>query len=502
MYKSFLSFYVLVVLSINSYSFDEIEPNHVLRSNMTHHYIITPQSANSLDEIFSNGMLYGHLRTNYFRWNYKDSAMKENNNKAFGIGGSLLYKTAPYKGSISLTTGFYYSNSPFKALRVSDDKVGIVRSGKDTFSRYDVKENGSWEMMVLAQAYVEYVCAKSKLRYGRQLFESTLVASNDNKMIPNAFEGFSFESKDIQKTTIKFAYFTKQKLKDHTTFHDVMTYKDSSAEAWGNLDGGAAHKGLSYDNFRFLGKKVDHKLVVFSLNNRSIDKLKLDFSYTAVPEVLSLITAESSYIVNLGDGYALSSAIRYIQQFDDGGGDVGGSSIHGALAIDKNPTSNLGYKDRYSLDSNAWMGKLVLSKSAFRILFGYSQIADKADLVTPWRGFPTGEYTRAMGQINWLAATKTYATSIKYDFDKAHMLRGFTTIAGYTIQDFDETKQKADVQADSKVFSIDFIKQVTPQLDIKVRFADVASRKRIYGSQAGKDVDSYMEYRFEMNYLF
>jgi len=39
---------------------------------------------------------------------------------------------------------------------------------------------------------------------------------------------------------------------------------------------------------------------------------------------------------------------------------------------------------------------------------GYSKIADKADFTTPWRAFPTGGYTRAMGQTNWYANTSSY----------------------------------------------------------------------------------------------
>jgi hypothetical protein len=168
------------------------------------------------------------------------------------------------------------------------------------------------------------------------------------------------------------------------------------------------------------------------------------------------------------------------------------------LGRDKNPSTLLGYKDRYTLDSSAWMARLVLNKDALKVLIGYSDVADEADLVAPWRGFPTGGYTRAMAQLNWIANTKSTMGEVTYDFGKAQILKGFKAMGRYVIQNFDESKQAAGAQADMSVVHIDLVQQLTPQLDAKVRFATVDADNRTNGV----DKDSYNEYRFEINYLF
>jgi len=477
---------------------EDAKPKRTLQPNMNQVYNVVPTNAETFEEVFTKSMVYGHLRTNAFRWDW-DTADNATNadNKAFGIGGSIIYKTAPLYG-VSATAGLYYANSPFSSLREDDSAVGFVKSGKDTFSRYKVKKENDWDMVVLAQSYVQYDMAKTSLKYGRQFFESALTASNDTKMIPNAFEGFSAESKDLPKTTLKAGYLTAQKLRDHTTFHDVITFKDSSGDSWNSNDDSGVHKGLSYNNFKNAGEDTEHELVVGAISNASVENLKLDITYTAVPDVLSSAIAELNYKIDLGGGYTLTPGFRYMEQFDNGGGDVGGASLSGNLGRDKAPATLLGYDERFSLDASAWMARLVLSKGALKLLAGYSDVADEADIVAPWRGFPTGGYTRAMAQLNWVANTQSAMLEANYDFGKADILKGFKTLARYVIQDFDEAKQSAGAIADNKVIHIDLVQQITPQLDARVRFGNVNAENRLDGT----DKDSYSEYRFEINYLF
>lgn len=477
---------------------EETKPKRTIKPNMKEVYNVFPKPANTFEEMFTKGMAYGRLRTNVFHWDW-DAADKSSNadNKAFGIGGSIIYKTAPLYG-LSATAGIYYSNSPFSGLREENVNVGFVKAGNDTFSRYDVKTEGDWEMVVLAQSYLQYNLSKTSLKYGRQFFESALTASNDTKMIPNTFEGVSVESKYLPKTILKAAYFTAQKLRDHTTFHDVITFKDASGDSWNANDDSGAHKGLSYDNFNDAGKDTKHNLIIGTINNTSIKNLNLKFTYTVVPEVLSSVITGLNYNIVLGDGYILAPGFRYIEQFDCGGGDIGGASLSGDLGRDKAPANLLGYKDRYTLDASAWMARLVLSKDAFKLLVGYSDVADEADLVAPWRGFPTSGYTRAMAQLNWVANTQSTMLQVNYDFGKANILEGFRVLARYVVQDFDETKQFAGALADNKVIHIDLMQRFTARLNAKVRFGNVNAANRLDGTNQ----DSYSEYRFEMNYLF
>ena len=130
----------------------------------------------------------------------------------------------------------------------------------------------------------------------------------------------------------------------------------------------------------------------------------------------------------------------------------------------------------------------------------YSSVANKGDIVAPWRGFPTGGYTRAMAQYNWRANTQTTAAEVKFDFDKAKLVSGFSAMVRYAMQNFDEAKQAAGVQADSNIIHIDLIEKVkaVPGLEGKIRVGLVDAKDR----EVGYNKDSYNEYRFELNYLF
>lgn len=372
-----------------------------------------------------------------------------------------------------------------------------IKAGKDTISRYDVQQKGHWYMGSLAQAYVQYDISKTSIKLGRQIFESFLTKSNDTKMIPNTFEGISIETKELPDTKIRAAYFTAQKLRDHTTFHDVITFKDEDGDSWNNNDDSAVHKGLSYANFKAAGKNTEHELIVADFQNKSIPNLQIDVTYGSVPDVVSSITGELNYAINVGDGYSLTPGVRYMQQMDNGGGEIGGASLSGNINA-ANGAAN-GYKDGGSLDSSLYMARLVLAKGPLKAQIAYSAVEDAADIVAPWRGFPTGGYTRAMAQYNWRANTKTTAAEVKYDFGKAKILPGFTAMARYAMQDFDEAKQgTGGVQADSNILHMDFIEQFTPELQAKIRVGLVSADERVNGTEK----DSYNEYRFELNYLF
>ena len=477
-------------------SAEDTKPKRHFKNNMMLVTNQAPGSVDSISEMFSEGMVYGRLRMNAFKW---DWANDDNNldNHAFGIGGSLRYKTATFAG-VSAMAGLYYSDSPFEALRMSQANIGKTKAGKDTFSRYEVKNSGNYSMAVLAEANLQYKISETKVIAGRQIFESFLTKSNDTKMIPNTFEGTVLETKDIPDTRVRGAYFTAQKLRDHTTFHDVITFKDSAGDSWGNNDDSAVHKGLSWNNFTNAGKDTSHELIVVDARNKSIKGLQVDLTYGSVPGVVSSLTGELNYKIALPGKYSLTPGVRYMHQMDDGGGAVGGATLKGSLGADKTPTSNLGYSDRYTLDATLAMARLTLKKGPLKAQVAYSAVGDNADIVAPWRGFPTGGYTRAMAQYNWYANTKTTAAEVNYDFGKAGLVPGFSALARFAMQDFDEAKQAAGVQADSNILHMDFRETITPDLYAKVRVGLVDAKDR----EAGGNKDSYNEYRVELNYLF
>jgi hypothetical protein len=123
-------------------------------------------------------------------------------------------------------------------------------------------------------------------------------------------------------------------------------------------------------------------------------------------------------------------------------------------------------------------------------------------MIAPWRGFPTGGFTRAMAQYNWLANTKTYMLRLGYDFGKTDVIPGFSIMGRYCIQDFDDSKDS--VQADTDVIHVDMRQNISKNMEMKIRLAFAEADDDIVmsnGIDTKRDV-SYNEYRLEFNYFF
>ena len=455
-------------------------------------YKTLPKDVKTFSEMFEDGMVYGRLRVNSFYWDWdKEKEGKSKDNYALGIGGSLVFKTGRLNG-LSGTVGLYTSQNPF--FTMSEENVKYLKAGKDTLARSDA-QNGKYGMTVLGESYLQYDFSKTKFKFGRQMFHSVFTKSNDTKMIPNTFDGVTLDSKDIPNSRIQLAYFQAQKLRDHTSSHDVITFKNSDGEKWLNNDDSAIHKGLTFDNLQKNGSSTHNELLIATFENNSVQNLKFITSYLTIPDLISNLTLEAHYTIPL-NGLTIIPGIRYMQQFDDGAGQVGGASLKGKLAGWKEGDKR-GYDDPNNLDSSLIAGRIVVKDKVAKLLIGYSKIEDKGDIVAPWRGFPTGGYTRAMGQYNWYANTESYMVQGVYDFGKAGLVYGFKTSIRYALMDFDN--KKPDVPADRSIIHIDFWKKFRelPNFETKVRVGLVNS-----DNTNSKTDQTYNEYRLEFNYLF
>ena len=463
-----------------------------LKGNMQVKYKKLPSPVDNINEVFTEGMFYGRLRTNMFMWDWKHDNYpngKLMDDKAMGIGGSFIYKTAPLSG-ISATAGLYTSQNP-TWFREDASDVAYVKAGKDTFSRKDTTENGNFGMTVLAQAYLQYDVAKTSFVFGRQLFETVFTKSNDTKMIPNTFDGYTATIKDIPKTTIKLAYLENQKLRDHTSSHDVIAFAGGSgSHKYSENDDAAVNKNLTVDR---IGN--DNELIIATISNKSIKNLKVELSYIQVPDVLSNLTFETHYTIAVGSDWKIVPGLRYMQQFDDLDANYNVANLRNkADSFDD-------YNDPTSLDTSLLALRMDFKTKAFLGRIAYSKIADKADIVAPWRGFPTGGFTRAMAQYNWQANTKTYMARVGYDFGKANMLDGFSIMARYAIQDMDD--EKPGVFADSNVVHVDMRQNIGQNMEAKFRFGYVTYDDNTHDINGKLKTDlSYSEYRFELNYFF
>lgn len=503
------------VLSTSAYALKTEDRN--LKANGQVEYLKAPGAVNSIGEMFTEGEVYGRIRSNMFWWDWDndyEAAGGTGDNNIWGIGGSLVYKTGFYNG-VGATVGFYGTTPLTNDNLVVNGCVtgdGCSNSGKAGKDAYRTSRDGTESGIgVFAEAYGEFKAGKTDVKIGRQGIDTIMLATNDTKMIPNTFEAAMVENKNIPDTTIRAGYIMSQKLRDHQTFHSILAYDSGTgsskvAKVNENDDSGV-HKGLSLNNIRTMGEDANPEMILVTASNKSIPNLKLDAEYIGIDGFFSTVIAEANYQIALGDGWTLTPGVRYLNQMDDGAGAIGGASINGAFGKDKTPNAaaRASYTDRNSADGYIWMGRLVLANGPLSLMAGYSDVADEADIIAPWRGFPTGGYTRDMAQVNWIADTQSWMVKADYNFDKAGVIPGLIGAISYTDMDFDEKKNLAGTSdfTDRSMVHVDLIQtfKTLPSMEFKFRFAAIDAEN---SAKTGltTDRESYNEYRFEVNYLF
>ena len=506
------------LLATSAYALKTEDRN--LKANGQIEYLKAPGAVNSIGEMFTEGEVYGRMRSNMFWWNWDNEFEAyggTGNNNIWGVGGILVYKTGFYNG-LGATVGFYGTTA------LTDDNLvvngcaadGCTNAGKAGKDAYRTRMDGTEAPIgVFAEAYVEYKAGKTDVKIGRQGIDSIMLATNDTKMIPNTFEAAMIENKDISNTTVRAGYVVSQKLRDHQEFHSILAYDSGTgsskvAKVNENDDSGV-HKGLSLKNIRAMNDDTNPEMILITVENKSIPNLKLDAEYIGIEGFFSTIIAEANYQIALGSGWTLTPGIRYLNQMDDGAGAIGGASITGALGKDKYGASSAAakasYTDPLSADGHIWMGRLVLANGPLSLMAGYSDVADEADIIAPWRGFPTGGYSRDMAQVNWVAGTESWMVKADYNFDKAGVVPGLIGAISYTDMDFDEKKNLAGTSdlTDRSMVHVDLIQtfKTLPDMEFKFRFAAIdADISKKTSPTLTVDKESYNEYRFEINYLF
>jgi len=458
-----------------------------INCNMTVKYKKRPKKVDRFTKILSEGILYGRLRSNTFIF---DGGPDDVSHYATGLGGSLTFKSARYKG-FSFTTGLYTSQNP---NHLNASELSNYRYGKDTFSRYAVATKNRDGMTALAENYLSFKKHRAELKVGRFLLETYMLKSHDTKMIPNAFEGANLRIRTFPNTKIQLAYITKQKLRDHESFHRVLAYNDDPTPyaQWRGNDDGAMHRGLTYSKLK--ERDIDDHIIVIEGKNRTLENTTLQASYTAVPDLVSTLMLEGSYKFKLENGLKIKPAIRYTHQFDDGAGVIGGANLK---------TNTIGYENPNSLENDIFSSRLDFIYGAGSVRIGYSDVADGGDIVAPWHAQPTGGYSRQMSGMNWYANTKTTMFRADYDFSKAGLIDGIRVMSRYTIQNFDDNKPATT--ADANIFTFDIVKRFkeNPNLMFKMRTAFVKEDHRVKNLDGSFKKDpTYNSVRLEMNYLF
>ena len=430
---------------------------HNVRCNMQHNFYELPEEVTNIEDMFSQGVYYGRVRFNSFgyKWgeelNLPDGRALRKDHAIAAVGGSLLYKTGSLHG-FSLFAGVYGSQA---AGTLKDNSGYLYKAGKGALNREDLLD-GKSSILSFAEGYIEYKYKDTFLKAGRQIFESYLTRSNDTKMIPNTFEGFTLHSNAVKNTTLSLAYFGKQKLRDHSDFHHVLAFGydgDDISSAFSQNDDSAMHIGLLLSKLE--AKGIEDRLLVAEVKHTDIANL--------------ILTA------------------------NHGAGAIGGANLK---------TLTTGYNNPESLDTEMYAARIDVVQDAFKLRFGMTHIADKGDILAPWRGFPTSGFTRAMAQYNWYANTKSYMVQLDYETE-FYFVEDVKIISRFVVQDFDDSKE--GVQADSNVFTFDIAKRFDElHMIFKTRYAHVIGESGdvVFEDGFSKLNPSYDEIRFEINYLF
>lgn len=464
------------------------EVKQAVKANGQVVYNKTQKQVDSLSAMFQEGGFYGRLRNNNFFFAYHEQDSTHDTHLIPAVGASLVYKSAEFSG-IDFALGMYGSHVFFDS---NSDPVNAIKPGKDTFSRFDYVNTGNKSLGVVGQLNLGYRVSQTNFIVGRQLVETFYTKSNDTKMVPNTFDGLVVNTKDLSATTIKAAYLYQQKLRDHLEAHSVLMVGDSNSSdsirpEWSENDDSAMHKGLTYSALVASGKPTDAPLIVLDIVNKSVENLQVDISSYVVPELISQAMGELNYKIRF-DGFTITPGIRYIQQFDNGAGAVGGASLSGL-------SSSAVYKDPNSLDAKMIAARVVTKIDDYKINLGYTNILDEADLVTPWRGFPTAGYTRSMGMYNWKADTKSYRLEVVKSANQTGVYKNIFIQASALYIDGDIDKSST---ADSVFYYAGFIKNLEsmPEFQYRVRLG----YRDFVGDSS--EVSNYLDSRLEFNYLF
>jgi len=145
--------------------------------------------ANNITKAFEKLTVDGYTRTAYEIHHvendktYKDGA----------IGGKLHIQTAPFY-HLSLGASFYSSN----AFGNSDNR-GLVPFRGEVANGY----------ALLGEAYIKAEFVNTTFKIGRQEIDTPFADRDDIGMVPNTFEAYVIENRDIEHTTLFFGQIQK-----------------------------------------------------------------------------------------------------------------------------------------------------------------------------------------------------------------------------------------------------------------------------------------------------
>ena len=490
-------------------------------------------AADDLASAFQEGKLDGRLRFQYFNtdWDTNDWGTKpDGDSQGAAVGGSLIYKTAPLYG-VSAGAGFYTTQPT--GMWTEDDNGDTAGHPKNTTAS-DLFARGpgaatdfSAGYSVMAQSYLQYTIAQSKITGGRFLMTNPWITPNDTKMIPIAIQGAQIVSNDLANTTIQVDYADKIKERGMTYFGSMSDTGDTP-DAIKNYYRTRYTATATPTYGTLYGVDEAPGVAIIGVKNKSIDSLEIQAWGMHWDDIIDQGVLEANYAIEAGDAIITLGA-RYMEQFDQGAGDIitpmSGTSIYSYGAVTAtNPTggtSKVRFKgdDDNSVDTYMVALRAVTNYGPAKLLLAYSHTDGGGDLIAPWRGFPTYDYTRSMTITDWNANTYAYKAQFDYDFNA--MVAGLSAFISYSYYDRDPSKvgyqgatDRYYNNGDTRQWNMDALYKVPSAkgLELKARYMiqnnQILAQSENVGSNTGAKSEGYgndtsnREFRLEANYRF
>ena len=520
------------------------------------------QAADDLASAFKDGKLEGRIRINSINtdWDKNDwgTGKPDGDSKGMAVGGSLIYQTAPLYG-ISAGAGFYttqslglFTDDASDVASVTNKTAGYNKptTGSDLFARGPGAKT-SWGdgYSVLAQSYLQYEIAKSKIKGGRFLMTNPWINPNDTKMIPIAVEGASFVSNDIPNTAIQLDLASKIKERGMTYFGNMAdtgdtpdaiknyyrTHYTATADAKNTattpiaaVSGTTTPANLQTAGYGSGGEAPG--VAILGVTNKSINALELQAWFMEWQDIVNQGRIEANYALPAGD-VILSFGARYMQQWDTGAGDIitpmDGSSVYSKLGVTNTAVTgsyatdvNKKGDNNNKVDTNLYALRVAATYGPTKLMIAYSHTDKGGDFIAPWRGFPTDGYTRSMTQTDWNANTSAYKVQLDYDLNQ--YITGLSTVLSYSFYDRDPSKVGYVSQTDryynngdTNQYNVDvkYNVPVVKGLELKARYmiqqnqvlaaTDLGTGASVATKSEGFSNDtSNHELRLEANYRF
>lgn len=150
-------------------------------------------AAEDLAEALNDSRVYGFGKAMYVADDKKGGRRDQTTP---GFGGKLGVETGEYQG-LSLRLAWYQTSD--LGLRHDDPR----RTDAFMFD-IDKKPYG-----LLGEAQIRYVTGRTTLSLGRQEFFSPMINSYDYRIIPNLFEAYTLQNRDLPETTLTLGYVSR-----------------------------------------------------------------------------------------------------------------------------------------------------------------------------------------------------------------------------------------------------------------------------------------------------